>query len=109
MMGLWYIITWMVPADKRQNHEDALHRWLHRTTQIFPNQKYRYFNQRFLGPGKRVLVFTDLDNLADYEEFLSSLRENEQWSALINEWKTYIDESSIQPLYWEERDGKIEH
>jgi hypothetical protein len=98
----------MVLGKKKDAHETALRQWLQRTTQIFPNQHYRYFNARFAGPDKRALAFTDLDNLADYEEFLCCLRKDEQWRTYVNQWKTCIDASSMQPLYWEERDGQLE-
>ena len=107
MMGLWYIITWMVLGKKLEMHEAALRQWLERTMQIFPHQTYRYFNARFAGPEKRVLAFMELDNLADYEEFLDCLKQDEQWCTYVNHWKTCIDESSMQPLYWDERDGLL--
>lgn len=102
-MGLWYIIIWMVHEKEKEAHESALRQWLERTTQIFPHQTYRYFNARFEGADKRVLAFLELDNLADYEEFLSCLKQDEQWRTYVSHWKTCIDESSLQPLYWEER------
>ena len=107
-MGLWYLITWRILEKNRDAHDVALRKWVRRTTQIFPHQRYRYFDARFTGPNKRVLAFTDLDNLADYEEFLSCLRNDEQWCTYFDQWKASIDASSMQPLYWEERNGQLE-
>ena len=103
-MGLWYVITWMVRSKKVEIHEPALAQWLQRMKEIFPNQRYRYFNARFCGPRKHVLVIMNLDNVADFEEFIGCLRNDERWCRLVRTWETCIDDRSIQPHYWEERD-----
>jgi hypothetical protein len=100
-MGLWYVIEWEVFWDKQEEHEKVFRKMIKKWKQLAPDKQFRYFNKRFHGTGKRVLVVTGINNMAEYEEFWRDIRKDKEWNKVVNEWKPSIGNSN-QPFYWQE-------
>lgn len=101
-LGLWYLVEWEVRSGKEEECDRVVRTWMKKFKQIFPDMQFRYFQKRFQGTGKEVLLMTGLDTIAEIDPFLAEAYKDEEFNKLVEEWHSCIGNSN-KPSYWQEK------
>jgi hypothetical protein len=102
MMVLWIVITYMVSLGKEEEQEKIVRKMVNKWKQVTPDNQFKYFNQRFSGPRKKVLLISGIDTLAEYDQLMHNLGSDKEFIELHRAWDACKVEGTTQNHFWSE-------
>ena len=104
-MGFLYVQTYVVSKGKAKEHDDCIKKmyemWKDKWKVHGARKEPKLLSQRWGPMGARVFIL-EFDNYTDYQRFFNAISEDEEASAIREEWLTYIEPITWKAVFWNE-------
>ena len=97
-MTLWYVETWGVPPEQREQHEQSVKKWIRYKRQLL-DKEITYLRNRFTA--ERIMI-SKFESLTEFDKTFELLYSDEQNVELLTEWRSKIIPGSWRGSIWTE-------
>jgi hypothetical protein len=100
---IWKINLYNVLPGMMEQHEAITKRLFIKSKQLSPEKEFEYFRHRFHAANARIMTLGGFDSVGDWETWLDSCHQDDEFMQLAKEWYTTINQDSFRTMFWDKK------